>query len=262
MTGSFSDRDSVKTRFHELDYRIMKHAFEIHNRMGNFHDEEVYKNELFHLIQQDGITVQKEVPLSIEFRSFKKTYFMDLLIESNHVYELKALLNLTNQCRSQTINYQLIAEKPYGKLINFGGQSVEHEFVTSILTKNERQTFEVNQTNWDEARDVNQQFYALANDLIGDWGTRLDPGLYSDALLELMPDAKKDRIEIISDNRPVGSKLVQLLKPGIAFKLTTSKKPKPLEVQFQKFINHTRLKALFWINLNQDQISFHTLRKK
>lgn len=262
MTGLFLNRNKAKDRFHALDYQVMKHVFGIHNRMGNCHDEEVYQNELLHLLRKDGIQAQKEVPLSIGFRSYKKTYFLDLLLEDEHIYELKALPQLTLQCKSQIINYQLIAEKPYGKLVNCGGSSVESAFSTCTLTKPERQTFEVDQTTWNEATDLDSGFYALAYELISDWGTRLDPALYSEALLALLPNAQETKTEILSGNRLVGTKLVRLAEPGIAFKITTSKNPDPLGIQFQKFINHTGLKTLFWINLNKNHITFRTLEKK
>lgn len=262
MTGSFSDRQKEKDHFHKLDYQVMKHAFAIHNRMGNCHDEEVYQNELLYLLQKEGILANKEVPLAIQFRTFVKSYFLDLLLEDKYVYELKVIPHLTNQCRSQAINYQLISENPYGKLINFGGASVEHEFSSSTLTKAERKDFVVDRAYWDEAFDPNLQLYTLAHDLISDWGTRLNPTLYTEALHSLLPEAQEEKIEILSDNRPVGTKLVHLAQQGIAFKLTTSKKPNPLEIQFQKFINHTNLKAMLWINLNKDHVTFSTLKKK
>ena len=240
----------------------MKHAFSIHNRMGNCHDEDVYQNELLHLIQKDGILVQKEVTLQIGFRSFSKTYFLDLLIEGLFIYELKAQASLNGQCRSQLINYQLISEKPYGKLINFGGQSVEQEFVTSTLTKTERQALTIDKLEWDEATDPDQTIYALACNLISDWGSRLDPALYSEALLALLTQARETRTEIVSGERIVGTKQVNLVEPGMAFKITTSKKPDPLRIQFQKFVNHTNLTALQWINLNRNHISFITLKKQ
>jgi GxxExxY protein len=262
MAGSSSDLQKLKGRFHKLDFEVMKHAFEIHNRMGNYHDEEGYQNELLHLIQRNGIHARKEAPLTIASRSFKKTYYLDLLIEGEHIYELKVLQNLTNQCRSQTFNYQLIYQKPYGKLVNFGSPSVEHEFCTSTLTKAERQNFTIENSAWDDSVDQGLSFISLANDLFSDWGTRLDPYLYSEAILALLPEGKEARIEVVSEDRTVGNKLVRLAKPRIAFKLTTAKHPDPLEIQLQKFINHTNLFALHWINLNQNQITFRTLRKK
>jgi GxxExxY protein len=261
MTGSFPAKRNLKDQFHKLDYQIMKHAFDIHNRMGNCHDEETYQNELLHIIRKNGIRVRKEVPITMKFRSFKKSYFIDLLVEDEHIYELKVLPSLTNQCRSQIINYQLITEKPYGKLVNFGSSSVEHEFSTSTLTKDERRIFTVDHSKWDPVFDPNLSFLTLTTDLLADWGTRLNPSLYSEALLALLPEGEETRIEISSNGRTVGSKQVRLIRPGIAFKITTSKKSNPLKIQFQKFINHTNLKASLWINLNQNEITFHTLKK-
>ncbi len=261
MTASFSGRDKEKDRFHKLDYQVMKHAFEMHNRMGNCHDEVTCQNELLHLLTQNGIQAQKEVSLLIEFRSFRKTYYQDLLIEGEHIYELKVLLCLTNQCRSQIINYQLIQEKTYGKLINSGPSSVEHEFSTSTLTRTDRQDISVDCSGWNGEYDFGKSFFTLAIDLFSDWGSRLDPSLYSEALMSLLPNGCEKRIDVLSDKRTVGSKLVRLAETGIAFKITTSKKPNPLEIQFQKFINHTNLQALLWVNLNKNRITFRALKK-
>ena len=262
MTESLSNEIQKKDRFHALDYQVMKHAFGIHNRMGNCHDEEIYRNELQRILNQHGIHVQMEVPLTIEFSSFRKTYLLDLLIEQSHIYELKALPILTNQCRSQIINYQLIAEKPYGKLVNFGGNSVDSEFSTSTLSLIERQDFTVDRSEWEESTDRDHDFYTLAHALISDWGTRLNPALYSEALLNLFQGAEEARAQIISEGCIIGTKLVRLASPDIAFKFTTSKKPAPLKIQFHKFLNHTSLQALYWVNLNQNQVSFHALRRK
>lgn len=259
MTGLFSERE--KDQFHALDYRVMKHAFDIHNRMGNYHDEEVYRNELLRRLTTEGISARKEVPLAISFRSFRKVYALDLLLEGSYIYELKAQTKLTNQSRSQLFNYQLIAEKPYGKLINFGGSSVESEFSTCTLTADQRRRFELNCAEWDETILSAEAFLELAHGLFKELGTRLDPALYTDALLALLPSAHETRIKILSGNHIVGSKRVRLAAPDIAFKVTTSKKPAPLRIQFQKFINHTNLDALLWINLNKDQVKCCTLRK-
>ncbi|MEN7973167.1 MAG: GxxExxY protein [Verrucomicrobiota bacterium] len=250
-----------KDRFYELDYQVMKHAFSIHNRMGNFHDEEVYQNELLHLLQKDGIQAQIEVPLIIRFGSFEKTYYLDLVLEDSRIYELKVLPALQNQCRSQLINYQLISELPYGKLINFGGQSVEHEYVTSTLTKSKRKQFIMDDSGWNNLTESCRALQTLSRNLFLEWGSRLDPLLYTEALLSLLPETETRRIKVCSGNRKIGAKCVDLIAPDTAMKITTAKTPSPLRTQFQKFLNHTDLNTLCWINLGGNKITYKTLQR-
>lgn len=261
MTGLFSREQNSRDQLHALDYRIMELAFEIHNRMGNFHDEQVYQNELAHRLREKGIRVEQEVPLPIEYKTFKKTYFLDLLIEGCHIYELKAQSSLAKQNRSQLINYQLMAELAYGKLINFGGSSVQHEFVTTHLVKSDRQQLTIDDSGWASGTESDHALRSLSHDLFLEWGSRLDPLLYTEAILFLLPDTRSDRVNIRSGEHILGTKRVNLIAPDTAIKVTTAKTPNPLEIQFKKFLNHTELDSLLWINLNRNHITYKILRK-
>ena len=193
MTGLFSAQ-TEKDRFYKLDYLVMKHAFDIHTCMGRFHDEDSYQNELAHRLQKGGITVLQEAPATIRFKSFSKTYHLDLLIENNHIYELKAKESLTNQNRSQLINYQLITERNYGKLINFGAPSVQHEFISSTLTLSDRKQFRECDKNWQARSETDHLLHSLSSELFSEWGTGLDPALYTEAIMNLMPRSSCERI--------------------------------------------------------------------
>lgn len=239
----------------------MELAFEIHNRMGNCHDEQVYQNKLAHRLRDKGIRVDQEVPLSIEYKTFKKTYFIDLLIEGCHIYELKAQSSLTDQNRSQLINYQLMAKLAHGKLINFGGSSVQHEFVTTNLSKSERQQLTIDDSGWNTGMEIDHALRSLSHDLFLEWGSRLDPLLYTEAILFLLPDTHSERVDIRSGEHILGTKHVNLIAPNTAIKVTTAKTPKPLGIQLQKFLDHADLKTLCWINLNKNHVTYKTLRK-
>ena len=259
MTGSLPEKE--KDLFHKLDYKIMKCAFDIHNRMGRFHDEKTYQNGLIHLLQQTGIKANAEVPVTIEFQSFSKTYFLDLLIEDRHIYELKAQAELTEQCRSQLINYQFITGRTFGKIINFGAQSVQHEFVTSTLAQTDRRQLSITKDDWINDCTSAQALYTLSLDLFTEWGSRLDPFLYTEAIMQLLPETYDERIDVLSDGRLIGSKRTNLTSPKVAIKITTAKQIRPLQIQLQKFLNHTNLDTIQWINLNRNHITYKTLKK-
>ncbi len=52
--------------FHDLDYQIMKLAFETHNGLGRFYNEKIYQNKLIELCQKNEITVDSEVQIEIQ----------------------------------------------------------------------------------------------------------------------------------------------------------------------------------------------------
>jgi hypothetical protein len=59
--------------FHDLDKKVMKHAFAVHNELGRFFDEDVYQTELVQRCVADGLDVKREVMVCVEFKTFKKS---------------------------------------------------------------------------------------------------------------------------------------------------------------------------------------------
>lgn len=97
--------------FREIDYRIMSLAFNAHNRMGRFYDEKIYQNELIAACEENGINVASEIKIELTHKTFTKDLFIDLLIETGIIYELKAARAITSDHRIQTIDYLLLSNR-------------------------------------------------------------------------------------------------------------------------------------------------------
>ena len=67
---------------------------------------------------------------------------------------------------------------------------------------------------------------------------------------------------VIVHSRPVGVQEVRLAGPGVSFKVTVLN-PSDLarhEESLQRFLDHTTLLALQWINVHRSRVTFKTLR--
>ena len=82
----------------------MKFVFDIHNTMGRFWNENIYKEKVQKLCKKYGINVLCEVPIKVTFKDFYKYYFLDLLIENSVIYELKTVDSLSKKDEQQLIN--------------------------------------------------------------------------------------------------------------------------------------------------------------
>lgn len=253
-----------RDQYHDIDYQIMALAFDIHNRMGRFHSECVYRNELAYLAEQAGFQAKTEVPLTITHGNFSKTYYQDLVINDAITYELKTRNSLTARDHAQLINYLFLAQRNHGKLINFGSTSVEDEFVTTAIPEQDRKTFTFNFAQWNSTSAEATLFLDLLKPLLEDWGLKLDTDLYTEAATFFLGGEEKvlKPIPIKSGNRTIGTKKVHLIGSNQAFKITTTKHAAQMQTHLLKFLAHTDLEAILWINLTQKTAHFKTLTQK
>lgn len=255
-------RRPTQEEFAAISYDVMHHLFAIHNEFGRFLREEIYKQEL--LVRRNGI--QLEVPIDVSFGRFTKRYEMDVLADHCAVFELKTVEFLAPQHRAQLLHYLLLADLPHGKLVNMRTDVVEHEFVNTTLRLADRRQFSVvDDGSADtelELRPVKDLFLALVND----WGTGLELPLYTEAMTKLLggEDHVIQEIEIISGSRVAGRQKVLLASPGTVFKITSidERGRERFADHARRFIQHTRMDALLWINITLHEVMFEIIRRQ
>jgi len=138
-----------QNEFFALDHRMMAMAFAIHNEVGRFCDENVYRDELANRCKEAGLVAHREVHIKATHNGFQKDYFIDLLINHGAVYELKATESLTSNHHRQIISYLLMAELTHGKLVNFREPSVQQRFCSTTLCHDDRKKFACHITTLD-----------------------------------------------------------------------------------------------------------------
>ena len=252
--------------FHGLDRRIMREVFDIHNEFGRLLDEDLYKRELAARCAAIGILpAEREVQIRVINQSFIKDYFMDLLLCHGFTFEGKAADRLVTAHRGQSLNYLLLAGLKHGCLVNFRTDRVQHEFVSTTLTLEERRRFRVEEGDWLELNAESRQLKLKAIELLKDWGAFLDVNLYREALVHFQGGALKvcQAVEVVSGRRQLGAQNLNLLNEHTGFAVTAKARDAgAMRDHLVRLLHHTRLGAFQWINLNRHIVEFTTLSKR
>jgi len=251
----------TKAEFGKLDYDVMTRAFATQKVLGCQCDESVYQGLLAHLLREGGFQVDCEVPVTLTFRSFLKTLYLDLVINRVAIYELKAVTRLTQSHVAQLLNYLLAVNGERGKLINFRPASVESQFVNAALSDGDRRNFCVLEHDWHGPEELRQ----LILELLADWGTSLHQTLYTQALVDCLggDNAVIQQMPMQLDEVPLGNQRFHLASPHEAFRITTFQEELTAGHQYQlrKLLAPSPLEAIHWINIARHEVSLNTITK-
>lgn len=249
--------------FHALIRRVLRLAFDVHNEFGRLLDEELCKRELANRCLHAGITpVQMEVRIRLVHDDFWKDYFMDLLLADGLMVETKAAAHLTPAHHGQALNYLLLTGMQHGILINFRASRVEHRFVSTKLTPDLRSQYHIDTSRW--KTDAPGAAWLLDHmlQLLNDWGAFLEVTLYRDVMIHLLggPESACRPVAVISGTDPIGTQNLYLLTDRAAFAISAIiTNPSEYEYHLSRFLVHTHLDHIHWINLNHHRITFVTI---
>jgi len=251
--------------FHALDRRIMGVVFEVHNEFGRLLDEDLYKSEIAARCVALGLQpAEREVRIRVRHESFIKDYFMDLLFCHGFMLEAKVAERLVAAHRGQSLNYLLLAGLKHGRLVNLRTERVQHEFVSTTLTPEERRRLRVAEGDWVEMNAESRQLKARTLELLEDWGAFLEVNLYREALVHFLggPGVVCRAVEVFSGSRRLGTQNLNLLTEDTGFAFTTKQADTgAMRDHLARLLHHTRLKAIQWINVNRHLAEFTTLAK-
>jgi len=123
--------------------------------------------------------------------------------------EAKVADRLVAAYRGQSLNYLLLAELKHGRLVNFRTERVQHEFVSTTLTLEERRRFRMVESNWMEMNTESRQLKTKMFELLTDWGAFLDVNLYREGLIHFLggPGLVCKAVDIFSGPRRLGAQI-------------------------------------------------------
>lgn len=251
-------------RFHQVDRQVTGFAFDMHNHFGRYLDERLYQRELTRRCLAAGLTVEPEVCITASLDDFSKDYFADQLINAGVIVETKAVTALTPTHIGQTLNYLFLCGLNHATLLNFRSDRVQHKFVSTKLTATDRHRYELLAAGWHGISPQCDQVRSLLVRMLEEWGTHLDPLLYRDALAHFLGgEAQVVReVSVESEGVSLGGQKMHLLTDDIAFSVTASThQPESVLEHQQRFIRHTRLRAIQWVNLNHSRIELRTIER-
>jgi len=104
-----------------VSQQVIHCAFEVSNRLGAGFLESVYENALCIELEQQGISFQQQVPISIEYKDqIVGNFVADLIVANKLLVELKALSEFSGTHNAQVMNYLKATGIQVGLLLNFG----------------------------------------------------------------------------------------------------------------------------------------------
>jgi GxxExxY protein len=104
-----------------LTERILGVFFQVHFELGFGLAESVYSNAMTCALMDAGLTVEREVPITVFFRGIQVGSFRaDQIVESAVLLELKATRVLEQSSESQVINYLRATRLEVALVLHFG----------------------------------------------------------------------------------------------------------------------------------------------
>ena len=102
---------------------------EVHRNLGCGFTEKVYQDALEKELQIQKIPYEREVRMHVIYKNeeLDSEYIPDFVCYDKIVVELKAVEELTDLHKAQTINYLHVSRMPVALLMNFGAESLEFQ---------------------------------------------------------------------------------------------------------------------------------------
>lgn len=103
-------------------FTVIGACMRVHSDKGNGFLEPVYQECLEIDFELEEINFLSQAPLNLEYRGreLRQHYKPDFLVYDQIILEIKAIRRLTDEHRSQVLNYLSATGYPLGLLVNFG----------------------------------------------------------------------------------------------------------------------------------------------
>ncbi len=101
---------------------IVESAINLHRELGPGLLEIVYQVVLARELERQGLKVEREVPVAIEYKGvrFDQGFRADLIIEQKVIIELKSVDRVSPAHKKQLLTYLRLTDLKIGYLLNFG----------------------------------------------------------------------------------------------------------------------------------------------
>ena len=113
--------DPANYKHQDLTEAIIRAFYDVYNELGHGFLESIYEEAMFRVLKNNGVSVQRQYPLSVWFRGEQIGDFRaDLIVAENVIVELKAVKALEPFHEAQLLNYLRASDLEIGLLLNFG----------------------------------------------------------------------------------------------------------------------------------------------
>jgi len=118
----------------EIAKLIVDASIQVHKETGPGLLETVYEVLLKHELESKGLTVDRQVPIPIEYKGikFQQGFKADLIVGSRVIIELKSVETISKAHKKQVLTYLKLSGKKLGFLLNFG-EALMKDGITRII---------------------------------------------------------------------------------------------------------------------------------
>jgi len=112
----------------EIATKIVNTCYEIHTVLGPGLFETVYEEILYFELQQQGLSVERQVQIPIFWKGIQlgEAFKADLIVNGKIIVELKSVESLASVHFKQLITYLKLAELKLGLLVNFNSDLIKN----------------------------------------------------------------------------------------------------------------------------------------
>ena len=118
----------------EITFLIRKAIFEVYNTLGPGLLEGVYENALALELENLGLAIKLQFPISINYKGtdLGLGFRADILVEDKIIVEIKSVVELAPVHHKQLLNYLKLTNLHLGILVNFNSNSLNSDIVRII----------------------------------------------------------------------------------------------------------------------------------
>lgn len=118
----------------EIGTIVIDAALEVHRLLGPGLLESVYEIVLAHELEERGLTVARQVPITVTYKGlvFDAAFRADLIAGEKVIIELKSVEGITRVHRKQLQTYLRLAGLKLGYLLNFGAPLMKEGIVRAV----------------------------------------------------------------------------------------------------------------------------------
>jgi GxxExxY protein len=111
----------------EIGQIVIDAALTVHRALGPGLLEMVYEVSLAHELEQRGLSVQRQVPIAVEYAEikFQEGFRADLIVEDKVIIELKSVEKVTGAHKKQVQTYLKLSGRKLGFLLNFNVELIK-----------------------------------------------------------------------------------------------------------------------------------------
>ncbi len=113
---------------------IVNESIHLHQALGPGLLESVYEAILARRLTKRGLSVERQVPISIEFdgEHFEEGLRADLIVNDKVIIELKSVERVNNAHKKQLLTYLKLTGMKLGYLLNFGEDLMKKGIIRTI----------------------------------------------------------------------------------------------------------------------------------